>query len=78
MEKTGWKILAIVFVCLWIVTISLFSWIVWLGVNSINAETECRVNVCGADQYDSYAFDDSSNVCYCYADGAVAFQKYIG
>ena len=71
----GWKITAIVFIILFILQTLLFGLLIMWGIDSIEKEETCIYNVC--DGYDSYAFDDYSNLCYCYENHEVVKQEYI-
>ena len=75
--KTNWKVLAIVFISLFVIeTISiilLFS----LGYDVADKESECSINIC-KEQYDAYFYDAYKKVCYCYIDNQIVFEKYIG
>ncbi|GAH07915.1 unnamed protein product [marine sediment metagenome] len=78
MEKRGWKITAIIFIVLFILSLLLFRYIVNLGNQMIEDENVCRVNVCGSDErYTAYDFDVYENICYCYAGDEIAHQEII-
>lgn len=77
MEKKGWKITAIIFISLFIITTSIFSLLIGIGLHTLNQESECRTNICGSDQYDSFYYNDVENICYCYTAGEMTHQKYM-
>lgn len=77
-KHNGWKITAIIFMCLFIVETLLFAWIMWIGTMSINKEFECKANICGDLTYDSFYYDSYENICYCYTQGELALTKYLG
>jgi hypothetical protein len=62
MEKLGWKILAIVFIVLFILETAFVLW----SINNYNKEIEnqnmCYYDICG--EYDDAVYQD--NICYCY------------
>jgi len=76
MEKTGWKALAIVFICLFIVETLLLIWIWNVGTEFIENENECAVNIC--QDKDSYYYDSQNRMCYCYVNHEIVKQKFIG
>ena len=79
MEKKGWKITAIIFICLFIVSTTFFVWVASIGMKAINTETKCRANICGNNPaYDSFYYDSNEGVCYCYSQGQAVYQEYIG
>ena len=72
----GWKVTAIIFIILFIFETLLFVWLMSLGLGIIAKESECQINVC--DDYDSYYYDDYDEICYCYTDGEIEHQKFLG
>lgn len=69
----GWKILAIIFMILFILeNIGLVLLIQWT-YQDINKENECVVNVCG--DYDAYNYVEG--FCECYVDGILVHNEYI-
>lgn len=78
MKPENWKILAIVLLIVVIVETSLIGWFWLLGAHYLEKESECSINVCGDKMYESYYYDDYEGICYCFADGEVAYQEYIG
>ena len=76
MEKTGWKITAIVFITLFIL-LSVFVIYIWnMGAQMIANENECAINICG--DYDTYYYDDYEETCYCFTGEDITQQKYLG
>lgn len=63
MQKTGWKALAIVSIILLIVSWIFFCWIVYLGTQEIEKETQCAYNICS----ESTIYVYSAGVCECYS-----------
>ena len=70
----GWRIAAIILG----IIVAGFIIISIIGINAINKETECSVNICENNQYDSFYYDSNENICYCYTNGEVAYKEFIG
>ena len=71
----GWKVFAIVLLILFILeTVGVF-WIASVGLNLMNKEKECQINVCA--DYDSFYFDDIESTCYCYRNNEMVLQQYL-
>ena len=65
-KKNPWKIIAIVFIILFVLETLLFIWIFSLGTSAINNENECAVNICGEiEEAVSYYYDSVEQMCYC-------------
>ncbi len=62
MEKNGWKILAIVFIALFVLETGYLAWSVSYVLSEQDKTNECYYDICG--EYDD-AFYEAS-VCYCY------------
>jgi hypothetical protein len=77
-SRNRWKVAAIIFIILFVLSIMFFIWIASIGTQALNTETKCRVNVCGNEAYDSFYYDSTEGVCYCYYQGQVAYQTYLG
>ena len=77
MDKSGWKVLAIIFIILFIIETCLIVYAVKWGQEAIEKETECSVNVCGSDIYDAYYYDDYEQLCYCYTNNEITKQQYL-
>lgn len=63
MEKHGWKILAIVFICLFIVENLFIGWGYSLVIEEEQKMNECYYDIC--EDYAEAEFVD--NVCGCYS-----------
>ena len=37
-----------------------------IGIDSIEKENECSLNICGEEVSSSYFYDSYSEICYCY------------
>lgn len=84
-ELSRWKTIAIVFIVLFIVETFVFigvmafgGWVVKLALDLEEKDQQCAGNVCDLQVHDAYFYDDTSGVCYCYQDGKIAAQEYIG
>jgi len=71
----GWRTTAIVFMVLFLLETLFVGWIFSVGTESIEKENECSINVC--EPYEAYYYDDYSEVCYCYEDNEIVYQKFI-
>ena len=69
-----WKIVAIIFISLFILENLLFVWLLNVGTKLVEEENECAINTCA--DYDSYFYDDDGT-CYCYRGDELAYQKYL-
>lgn len=77
MEKQGWKVIATIFVILFIAETIFLLWMYSLGTSTIEKENVCAYNICGDDPY--YQYFDYEEVCECYdADMNVIKQEYLG
>ena len=85
MEKDGWKTLAIVFIIISAVlviiiiveSIFLVS-IIFYELSLDEMEVECDVNICGQfEDYNSYVFDEYSEMCYCYGGQGEVLHREI-
>ncbi len=74
MEKEGWKTTAIVLEILLIIETLLFAGIITLGLEEIRKDEECQYDICA----DSEAYFYEVDICYCFEDGEITHQKYIG
>jgi len=70
----NWKITAIVFIILFVLQTVAFGGLLWYGNDIIKKEETC-VSLCNG--YDSYYFDEYTNVCECNLDGYVQKQMVI-
>ena len=78
MEKNGWKVLAIIFIILFIVETTLWIWLTMVYIAEEEQTYECYYDLCGEYADASYV----SPVCYCYqydilGDLVVAETHYI-
>ena len=62
-----WKILAIIFISLFILQTFFVILIYKVGQNTLMREDECRKNICDGN-FDSYYYNLKEDVCYCFKD----------
>lgn len=66
MVKPVWKILAIIFMAIFVLMIIFFGWALNYANSSIENENECSINICDLEDATSYYYDEYSQICYCY------------
>lgn len=72
-----WKILAIIFIIATVVETMFIGWIFSIGTAAIENEEQCIYDLCGADEYTSYIYDDVDELCYCYyGDGDYDYDVF--
>jgi len=78
MEKTGWKITALISLSIIFLMTIAFVFVVNLGLNIIEKEQEC-INVCNEKNENFlYWFDETTNLCECYDHyDNLKYSKYI-
>ena len=79
MKQKTWKIIAIIFISLFVLE-TLFFFYVWnVGRNVMNNEDICASEICDLDnentKYDAYAFN--YNICQCYSNHQVIYTEEI-
>lgn len=81
MDKKRWKILAIIFIILFILETWAFVSLIIIGNDVIDKENNCAYNVCGLGNnestYDAYYYDSVASMCYCYQNNILSKQRYI-
>lgn len=65
MEKTGWKIIAIVFICLFLIETSLWIWMTFDYMNQEKETYECYYNLC--EDYPDALYERPLCTCYDYS-----------
>ncbi|KKK86218.1 hypothetical protein LCGC14_2765450 [marine sediment metagenome] len=73
--KNKWKTIAIIFIILFILETILFLYLIKLGIDVEKEEVICAIQICS--EYDSYYYDSIKQVCSCYINGEVKYQKYL-
>ena len=71
-----WKTIAIIFIVLFVIETIFFLYVWKSGTNYIELENQCLYNIC--EGYDSYSYDYYEEVCYCFTDGEIDKQQFIG
>lgn len=72
----GWKILAIVFIILFVLESLFFIWATKDGFEFINNQNYCAYDIC--EQYPSYNYDSYTQECYCFENDEVVYQENLG
>lgn len=72
----GWKITAIIFIILFAASVFFMIWAYKEGSDYIKQEEKCIYDICG--RFESYLYDDSVSMCYCFEDGEIVKEEYIG
>ena len=73
--KNKWKVIAIIFIILFILETILFISLVKISLNVQEEENICSVYICS--DYDSYYYDSIKSICSCYLNGEVEYQEYV-
>ena len=73
-----WRTMAIIFIILFLICISVIVWAYNTGTHDIENEKKCLIDICGEDIYTSYYYDSYEKVCTCYDEGGLALTKYLG
>lgn len=77
MDKTGWKVLAVVMLCIVIVESAIIFWIFGLGFQVLEDEKECAYNICEGVESVYYLYDDDTRVCTCYDQDYNVLRKEL-
>ena len=72
--KNKWKVIAIIFIIISILEFGVLYWAWNAGTEMIEKENTCSINIC--TNYDAYYYQD--NNCYCYDNGEIVHQEYMG
>jgi len=75
MKNETWKILAIVFIALFVFETLFIIWGIVGGDRRINNEIECEIDICGNANYDAYYYDAYYEICYCYKNRELVYQE---
>jgi len=73
MSEASWKITAVIFIITAIAELLLICYVVSIGIQSIENEKECAINIC--EGYDYYAYDDIMELCNCYEGEKLVVQE---
>lgn len=63
MEKKGWKILALIFIMLFIIETVLVVWVFSIGIKVIENENKCAAECYIETGF--YSYDSTDNSCFC-------------
>lgn len=77
MAINKWKLIAIIFIILFIVETLSLLYILKVGINSINNKIKCQTEICFNQNSDYYTFDDVQNLCECYIGTEVIYREYL-
>ena len=78
MKNERWKLIAIIFICLFILETLIFIYLFNAGTEVIENQNECAYNICDVpNTNDAYAYDEYNKICYCYKNNEVVYQKYM-
>ena len=80
MEKTGWKILAIVSTILLILSLIALGFIFLVGGQYEYNRQVCAYSICQihGGEHDAYFYADKDNSCFCFTKGNLDFIEDIG
>jgi len=70
-----WKVIAIIFIILFLLESAFLLWAYNLGAETIEKNAECQLNICKG--HDSYFYDDTEKICYCYIDNEISYWEYV-
>ncbi len=73
-----WRNLAIIFIILFTLETLLFIWGWNITTTDIKNENKCNINICTLDKYETYYYDDFTQVCYCYKNDEIVYQEFLG
>ena len=77
MNEKSWKVIAILFIVLFVLETALIVWAVREAVDQEDKEKECILNACAS--YPSYDYDTYEEICRCYDyQGELQKEVYIG
>lgn len=74
-QKRFWKVLAILFIILFLSETTFVIWFINLGIKTIEKENECSFNIC--EDFQSYSYDSVENICYCFENGELIKHKFL-
>jgi len=72
-DKSGWKVIAIMFILLFILSWFLFGYITKLGLEELANEEKCQFDICS--NYEAFYFD--GRICFCYEGNNVVLYKEL-
>ncbi len=72
--SNGWKVVAIIFIILFILETLFLVLAFSYAVDSLKKENECVYNIC--KDYDGYDFN-IDDICSCYENGVLVYEEYV-
>jgi len=79
MKQQIWKTLAITFILLCIIETGIIMWWWNWGKEYEEKENECIINICDVpNSNEAYFYDAYEEICYCYKNNELTYQKYVG
>ena len=76
MDKNGWKIIAIIFIILFIVETALVISLFTIGKKEMDREYECSI-ICYNKNYQSFYFNSRTKLCTCYIGDKAVYHKFL-
>lgn len=73
----GWKVVAWIFIILFILETVGLAFLIKLGMDTINEEKQCALNICQNNGYEAYLYDSTSKMCSCYKNNEIAYQEIL-
>ena len=77
MVVNGWKITAIVFICLFVAETVFVFYIANLGVEAYDNKLKCSNEVCFEIKAESFTYDEYTKTCSCYNEEEVIKTKVM-
>ena len=71
-----WKVIAIIFIVLFILETIFLIWAWNYGTETIENEYECSVDIC--QDAEAFIYYEYEEVCDCYIDNEIVLTKYMG
>ena len=68
MGKNTWKIIAIIFIAIFIIENIAIGMLLKIGTEQISNELSCSNDICFDNGYSSFTYDSTKNLCGCYDD----------
>lgn len=76
-SRNRWRVIAIIFIVLFLVQTAGAVWIVYQARQAVNDEYTCAVNICGGEN-EAYYFDYPNEICYCFENNEITNSVYLG
>jgi hypothetical protein len=75
MVVNGWKLTAIIFICLFLLETSFIVYIISIGNKEINNEVECSNVICYNKGYDAFTYENG--LCNCWKGNEIVYQEIL-